>query len=109
MRLVKNYPTIQPGETLDYLVDFNGYIPDAAIITQVLWSIAVRATLVNSIADSLTGSRIIGSPQILNRTQSIQRIGNLVAGNDYAVTITATLDDAETARLWTVLPCRDAA
>lgn len=107
MRLPDNFPTAEPGDVADYDVDFADYISAGTTISAVTWALSVRGTLVNRSSDATPASRRIGSPALVG-SETTQRIGGLVDGNDYIASIAATLSNGEILYLWTILPCRAA-
>lgn len=103
--LSSNFPTTEPGANGIYSVDFARQVPAGATLAAAVWALAVEWTLPGSTVDATPSSRLVGSPSI-SGTISSQRIAGCVAGNDYLVTVTGTMSDAEIVQLWTTLPCR---
>lgn len=112
-RLVKDFPATEPGSLVTYAVDFAPYIPPAASLVSATWALTLHAVQPGGIPDPAPGSHLSGAAWIAPNTQTppantvaAQRIGGLIAGNDYLVTVTGATSDGETVILWAVLPCR---
>jgi hypothetical protein len=106
-RLSADFSATEPGSVSDYTIDFIGNIPANASLTNATWSLSVQRTLPGFTADANPMSRLVGSPATQGDT-TIQRIGGLLAGNDYVVAATGTMSDGEAVVLWCLLPCRAA-
>lgn len=104
-RLVKDFPATEPGSTGTYSVDFTSNLPAGVTLTASTWTLGLHLIAPGVVPDPLPQSRLIGNPA-LQGAVSLQRIGDLMAGNDYLVTIAGTASDGETIILWAVLPCR---
>lgn len=105
-RLLKDFPAAEPGSLGTYSIDFAPYIPPGTSVLSAAWSLSLHATLPGVAADIAPQTRLVGAAQVADGTIAVQRIGNLVSGNDYLVTATGTTSDGEIIILWTVLPCR---
>ncbi len=107
MRLDDDFPTALPQDEVDYTVDLTRFVPTGATVTDVSWALTVRAVLINSVEDTAPSTRLIGDP-LVSGMETAQRIGGLVAGNDYTVMIGCVLSEGEMPFLWNVLRCRAA-
>lgn len=104
-RLVKDFPATEPGSTGTYSVDFTADLPAGVRLTAASWTLGLHQVYPGAVPDPLPPSRLIGNPAVQGAV-SLQRIGGLIAGNDYLVTVTGAASDGEVVILWTVLPCR---
>lgn len=103
-RLTDDFGDTEPGSVGDYTIDFSLNVPPGKTITTAPWSLAVRFVAPGYALDSSPSDRLVGSSTISD-TSVIQRIANLLAGNTYLVTVTATLSDGEIVILWCCLSC----
>lgn len=94
-----------PDEITDYSVEFAASVPSGAAVSDTTWGLAVRATLPGATADATPASRLSGSSTLAGSITE-QRIAGLVDGNDYVLTVVATMDDGQAVEVWTHLPCR---
>jgi hypothetical protein len=104
-RLLKDFPATEPGSLGTYSIDFATTVPPGATLVGASWTLGIHAVQPGGAPDAMPRSRLVGGTQI-EGTVSLQRIGGLVAGNDYLVSVTGTTSDGEVIVLWTVLPCR---
>lgn len=105
-RLNKDFPATEPSALATYSVNFAPFIPPSARLVSAPWTLGIHAIEPGAAPDAAPQSRFVGAAQIENNTIAVQRIGNLLAGNDYLVSVTGTMSDGEVVILWTVLPCR---
>ncbi|HYD04729.1 MAG TPA: hypothetical protein VEC60_03345 [Reyranella sp.] len=104
-RLSSDFSATEPGAAGNYTIDFTGNVPPGAILASAAWSLSVQRTLPGYSADGSPSSRLVGDDTI-DGPATVQRIENLVAGNDYLVSATGTMSDGQRVVLWCVLPCR---
>lgn len=105
-RLLKDFPATEPLALATYSVDFAPFIPPGASLVAAPWTLGIHAVYPGAVPDAMPGSHLVGTPQVEHSTIAVQRIGNLVAGNDYLVSVSGTMSDGEVVVLWTVLACR---
>ena len=101
-RLEANFDDTEPGSVGDYTIDFGPNVSTGGSIVTALWSLAVRYVAPGYDIDPDPASRLDGAPTI-SGTAVIQRISDLVDGNTYLVTSTATMEDGEIVILWCTL------
>jgi hypothetical protein len=104
-RLLKDFPITEPGSIGLYSIDFAQNVPVGASFVAASWALGIHYTLPDATVDAMPMARLVGTANI-SGTLTAQKIGGLIAGNDYLVTITGTMSDGEIVLLWTVLPCR---
>lgn len=104
-RLLKDFPATEPGSLGTYSIDFATNVPPGATLVAASWTLGIHAVVPGAPSDAVPQARLVGPSQI-EGTVAVQRIGALVAGNDYLVSVTGTTSDGEIVVLWTVLPCR---
>lgn len=105
-RLLKDFPATEPLALATCSVDFASFIPLGASLIAAAWTLGIHAVEPGAAPDLVPQSRLVCAPQIECSTIAVQRIGDLMAGNDYLVSVTGTMSDGEVVVLWTVLPCR---
>ena len=106
-RIVENdgaFSDVEPEAIIDYTIDFSRDVPAGVTIASAPWELAVRYVAPGYTADPTPASRLLSDPRVVGLA-SIQQIGNLVTGNTYLVTSTATLSDGEVVPLWCTLTC----
>jgi hypothetical protein len=104
-RLLRDFPTTEPGSVGVYSIDFAQNVPPGSTLQSASWSLGVHFTVPYATADANPNSHLVGQSSI-SGTVASQRISGLVDGNDYLVSVTGTMSDGEVVVLWTVLPCR---
>jgi hypothetical protein len=104
-RLLKDFPTTEPGAVGLYSIDFAQNVPSGASLASASWVLGIHYTLPGASVDATPQERLAGAATV-SGTVTSQKIAGLVAGNDYLVTVSGTMSDGEIVVLWTVLPCR---
>lgn len=105
-RLLRDFPATEPLALATYSVDFAPFVPPGASLIAATWTLGIHAVEPGAAPDLMPQSRLVCAPQVECSTIAVQRIGDLLGGNDYLVSVTGTMSDGEVVVLWTVLPCR---